>query len=171
VEISAPIQEKPMEASQEKTPAAVPETSEQTVSGPTAKELAAAEEQNAARLRKQIEAQQAEPPHPAVPTADLAARGYDALHDAFKRHNENTARKKEYVPPPRTDRQMSLLQEELEAGARAVARNKAQQAATKPVKPDANKEGFTTPVFRDGTIVPDPIMKGYKGFDKPSDAV
>ena len=142
-----------MEAPQETNE---PEVMEQ--SGPTAKQMAEMEALNAERARRQIEianaqADKAEP----VPIADIAARGYDALHEAFRRHNENN-KPKEYVPPPRTERQMSALQEELEAGRRAQARAEAQKLAAAPVPPPSPNEGFTTPVYRPGDVVPDPTI-------------
>lgn len=132
--------------------------------GPTAKELAAAEEANQVRMRQLAEQQVAPPPEPPVHIAEVAARGYDALQEQFRRHNENVAKKKEYVPPPRTPNQMSRLQEELEAGAKAVERARAQQMASRPEPVDGNKEGFTTPVYRPNDVVPDPISGGVKGF-------
>lgn len=130
------------------------------VSGPTAKQLALAEEENAARLVKQAQAQNAEVVE-SVPLVQAMAGGIDGLHEQFRRHNEQAAKKKEYVPPPRTANQMSRLQEELEAGAKAVARAQAQQAARPPQEPPVgNKEGFTTPVYRPDNIVPDPMLTG-----------
>lgn len=154
---SAPIQEKTMEAVQEKTQAEVTELSE-----PTAKQMAEMEALNAERARKQVElhnaaAERADP----VPIADIAARGYDALHEAFRRHNEQN-KPKEYVPPPRTERQMTALQEELEAGRRTQARAQAQQDARPPTPPNPN-EGFTTPAYRPGNLVPDPTVAAVGG--------
>lgn len=145
-----------MEAVQEKTPEASPE-----VTGPTAKELAAAEEQNQLRLRRLAEQADAPPPPEPVHIAEVAARGYDALQEAFAKHN--AIKPKEYVPPPRTERQMTALEEELAAGARAVARAKAQQEASRPAPVDMNKEGFTTPVYRPGDVVPDPTVSAVGG--------
>lgn len=139
-----------MEASQEKAPEAATEPT-----GPTAKEMAAAEEQNQVRALKLAE-QAAAPPPEAPVLIDVASRGYDALNEAFKKHNEQN-KVQEYVPPPRTPRQMSALQEELEAGRRTQQRAEEQQAASRVVAPDLNKEGFTTPVYRPGDVVPDPI--------------
>lgn len=140
-----------MEAVQEKSP----EKSEVTAS-PTAKEMAAAEEANSVRLQK-LAAQQEAPPAPApVNIVEVAARGYDALQEAFAKHNAK--KPPEYVPPPRTARQMSALEEELEAGRRSQQRAEAQLAAAKPPVVDLNKEGFTTPTYRPGDAVPDPIL-------------
>ena len=156
-----------MEAQQQDTQATA-ETllpSAPEASGPTAKQLAAAEEANQVRRLKLAQQQEAPPEPAAVPIVDVAARGYDALHEQFRQHNAKQAKKKEYVPPPRTANQMSRLQEELEAGARRVADAEARQAAAKPVVPvDGNKEGFTTPVYRPNDVVPDPISGGVKGF-------
>jgi hypothetical protein len=158
VEISVHTQEKSMEASQEKNTQEAPVATELT-----AKQMAAAEEANAVRSQKLVEQQQAPPPAPAVPIADVAARGYDALHEAFRRHNENS-KPKEYVPPPRTPRQMAALEEELEAGRRSQAKAQA-QFDTRPVpKVEASKEGFTTPVYRPGESVPDPVTGKLGSF-------
>lgn len=160
VEINADLsKERSMEASQETMPAAPAETT-----GPTAKQMAAAEEANALRMKRLAEQQQQEPEPASTPISDVAARGYDALHEAFRQHNEKTARKKEYVPPPRTEKQMANLNEELEAGARAVARAQAQREASQPNRVDVRKEGFTTPVYRPGDVVPDPIVNKQAGF-------
>ncbi len=151
-----------MEASLEQTPlpsqALPPEPT-----GPTAKQLAAVEEQNQLRALKLIEQQNQPPAPPPVDIREVAARGYDALQEQFKRHAE-ASKKKEYVPPPRTARQMEALQEELEAGRRVSERAAAQAAAAKPPKVDASKEGFINPVYRPNDVVPDPISGGMKGF-------
>ena len=144
-----------MEASQETPPEVV------TVqSGPTAKEMAAAEEQNQLRMRA-LAAQADAPPDPEpVNIVEVAARGYDALHEAFARHN--AIKPKEYIPPPRTARQMSALEEELEAGRKAQQRAEAQRDAARPPPPDRN-EGFNTPVYRPGNLVPDPTILATSG--------
>lgn len=171
VETSVPIQEKNMEASQEKTTEVPPEAKVEApaeVTEPTAKSMAAAEEANQARRLQLIQEQEkslSQSEMAAVPIAEVASRGFEALQEARRRHLELTANKPVYVPPPRTERQMSRLEEELAAGARAVARSKAQQEAARPNKADPNKEGFTTPVYRPGDVVPDPVVgKTYKGF-------
>lgn len=148
-----------MEAVQEKTPEQPKETP-----GLTAKQMAAAEEANQARLLKLAQQQEeaAVPKEPAPMITDVVSQGYDALHEQFRRHNEMN-KPKEYVPPPRTERQMTALEEELAAGARAVARAEAAKRAQVP-KADLNKEGFTTPVYRPGSAVPDPVRGGLKEF-------
>lgn len=153
-----PIQEKTMEVSQEKS---LPEALE--VSGPTAKELAAAEEANQTRMLKIAEQQNAPPPAESVKVREVASRGYDALQEQFRIHNERS-KPKEYVPPPRTANQMSRLQEELEAGARRVAAAEAQKAAAPANPVDLRKEGFTTPVFRPNDSVPDPVTGKLGAF-------
>lgn len=131
----------------------------------TAKAIAAAEEQNAARLvaQKQAEearaAAQAEEP---VSIIGLAAQGREVLLDHLRQHAQR-AKKPEYVPPPRTDRQMSQLEEELEAGRRAQAKAQAQLDARPVVKADPVKDGFTTPVYRPGNLVPDPTIAATSG--------
>lgn len=151
-----------MEASQEKTPE-TPAAASPEVNALTAKAMAAAEEANGLRAKQLSDAQQQEDNIPSTPISSVAARGYDALQEAFANHNAKTARKAPYIPPPRTERQMSALQEELEAGAKRVAANAAQQAAAKPNKVDGNKEGFTTPVYRPNDVVPDPIINKPSG--------
>jgi len=150
---SAPIQEKTMEAVQEKTQPEAPEQS-----GPTAKQMAEMEELNQVRALK-IAQQQAEAsiPKEDVPLVDIAARGYDALHEAFRKHNEQN-KPKEYVPPARTPRQMQALQEELEAGRKAQERAQEQLDARPQAAPPSPNEGFTTPVYRPGDVVPDPTL-------------
>lgn len=69
------------------------------------------------------------------------------LHEMLQQRNHPPV--KEYVPPPRTERQMSQLEEELEAGRRRVAFNEAQQAARPPrPKAEVAAEGSTVPVMR-----------------------
>jgi hypothetical protein len=157
-EPNAPIQEKTMEAVQEKNPEPAPDQS-----GLTAKQMAAAEEINSLRAKQLADQANQEPPAPMVPIAEVAARGYEALQEAFKRHNENREKKKEYIPPPRTLRQMSQLEEELEAGRRSQQRAEAQKLASQPAPTDLNKEGFTTPVYRPGDVVPDPTIPARGG--------
>jgi hypothetical protein len=166
-----PTQEKQMEAQTQdtQTPPATPPQSEPEAQTQTAKQMALAEEENAARLVKQAQMQNGEVVE-SVPVSAVAAQGYDALQEQFRRHAEHAAKKKEYTPPPRTEKQMTALQEELEAGARAVARAQAQQQARVMEAPDHNKEGFTTPVYRPNDVVPDPLLTGsgragVKGFD------
>lgn len=137
-----------------------PEVSaEQT--GPTAKQMAAAEEANQTRLRQLAAQAEEPPPEPPVNIVEVAARGYDALQEAFAKHN--AIKPKAYVPPPRTPRQMEALQEELEAGRRAGERAAAQQAARPQPKEDPKKEGFTTPAYRPGNLVPDPTIPATGG--------
>jgi hypothetical protein len=153
--------EKTMEAAQEKPPeAAVEPTPELSV---TAKQMAAAEEINAARLvanakAEALKAALADVEEPSI--VNLAAQGQDALHEALRAHRDRP--KPEYAPPPRTERQMSALQEELEAGRRAQQKAEAQQANRPVEKSDLNKEGFTTPVYRPGDMVPDPMLGNGK---------
>lgn len=174
-EPNAHIPEKIMEASQENTEptptteppslspveAATEKPALETLepAGPTAKALAEAEEANAARVialaRQQSEAAE-QGPEP-VSILDLAAKGRDALHEAMRQHQAK-AKAKDYVPPPRTERQMSALQAELEAGRRTQQRAEAQQANRPPPEPPKANDGFTTPVYRPDNMVPDPMM-------------
>ncbi len=150
--------------------AAQPEEKIEQPSGPTAKEMAAAEEANLARAKAIIDRQQelaaAQAIEDSRPTLiEVAAQGMDALHAAIKAASD--AQRPEYIPPPRTERQMTQLEEELEAGRRAGQRAAAQAEAgriarAKQAAEDAAKEGFTTPVYRPDDMVPDP-MTGKMG--------
>jgi hypothetical protein len=153
------LQEKTMEASQEKAPE-MEAPAEQ--SGPTAKEMAKAEEVNQLRMRALAEQADKPPAEPDVNVIEVAARGYDALQEAFAKHNAK--KPPEYIPPPRTARQMSALEEELEAGRRSQQRAEAQKAAAPANPTDTRKEGFSTPVFRPGDVVPDPTIPAAGGF-------
>lgn len=157
-----------MEASQEDSQEQAP-PEDQVPIGPTAKEMAAAEEVNAARIKAHMarenaaaEAKNEEP----VSIIGLAAQGREVLLDQLRQHAERT-KPKEYIPPPRTARQMSQLEEELEAGRRSQARAQAQQDARPAPKVDPNKEGFTTPSYRPNNMVPDPIRGGLGPISTP----
>lgn len=142
--------ETPKEALAAAAPEKAPEVNELT-----AKQMAAAEEENALRFKKIIDAQQAaavKAQEEPITILGLAAQGRDALLDGLRKHAEQSA-PPEYVPPPRTDRQMSQLEAELEAGRRAGSRA-AEQQANRPVPPKDPNEGFTTPVHRDGSHGP-----------------
>jgi hypothetical protein len=163
-EPNAPIQETIMELSQEPTQEVsqekAPEVTAEQID-PTAKEMAAAEEANAARAKALLAQEQAklaaeaEEPQPLV---SLAAQGREALMEGLRKHAEK--KPAEYVPPPRTPRQMAALEAELEAGRRAQKRA-AEQLAARPVPTKDPNEGFTTPVYRPNDMVPDPITGGY----------
>lgn len=138
--------------------------------GPTAKEMAAAEEANLARAKAIIDRQQeqaaAQAGEDTRPTLiGLAAQGMDALHDAIRAASE--VNPEPYIPPPRTERQMTQLEQELEAGRRAGLRAAEQAeigrvARARQTAEDKAKEGFTTPVYRPDDMVPDP-MTGKMG--------
>lgn len=166
--IPQPTTEKTMETQTQTATEVAKEVAAPTppeASGPTAKQMAAAEEINQTRALKLAAQAEAPEPEPPVDMRELAAQGRDALHEQFRRHNENQAKQKAYVPPPRTERQMSALQEELEAGARANARSIAQQEAARPPAPvETANEGFTTPVYRPNDMVPDPVTKKLGAF-------
>jgi len=135
----------------------------QEPTGPTAKEMAAAEEVNAARVKAIIDRQQAEAERGArqeVSIIGLAAQGREVLLEQLRQHAERT-KKPEYVPPPRTERQMSVLEAELEAGRRAQQKAAA-QLASRPVPTKDPNEGFINPVHRPNDVVPDP-MTGKMG--------
>lgn len=127
----------------------------------TAKQMAAAEELNAAREAALTAQRQQEPAPEPPPLIEVAAQGMDALHEALRQHGNRPV--PEYVPPARTERQMKALEEELEAGRRAGERAAAQDRAAKEARAaqaaaDARqKEGFTTPVYRPNDVVPHPL--------------
>ena len=153
VATSEPTQERPMEASQENNQEALKEVSAQTV-----KALAAAEEENSARKialskQNQEDAEKGEM-LASQSTLSAAAQGRESLRQAFEAQKERS-KPKPYVPPPRTERQMAALQEELEAGRRTQQRAQ-EQLDNRPVpKPDPN-EGFTTPQYRPDDFGPRP---------------
>lgn len=152
--------EKIMEAIKEAEPEQSPEKTPEVLAGPTAKEMAAAEEQNGARLKAQsrLQEEQAERDNqPEVNIIGLAAKGREYLLEEMRKHQERN-KPKEYIPPPRTERQMSALQEELEAGRKSQQKAEAQQASRPIEKADVSKEGFTTPVYRPNDMVPDPML-------------
>ena len=127
--------------------------------GLTAKQMAAVEEANAKRLidQKEAEAQRAErDAQEPISIIGLAAKGRAHLLDGLREHAQR-ALPPPYVPPPMTDSQKSALQEEMEAGARAVAKAEASRIrAGHPLLPPPkdNNEGLTTPVHRPGEFVP-----------------
>jgi hypothetical protein len=136
-----------------------PEAALTVQSGPTAKEMAAVEEINAVRNKARIEREQAlaEGAAKEQPTLiEVAAQGMDALHAAIQARSQEVP--PPYTPPPRTERQMSQLKEELEAGRKTQQRAEAQQASRPVEKADVGKEGFTTPVYRPDNMVPDPML-------------
>jgi len=136
-------------------------------SAPSLKDQAAAEEANAARMKRAVDAQQEDPSAPApqeqfVSLGELAS--YEQLHAAFEQQRD--AKVKAYVPPPMTERQLSAREEEFEAGRRAVARATAQLANRPAPTPNAlelSAAGQNTPVFRPGSLVPDPTIAKQDG--------
>lgn len=157
-----------MEASQEVTPPSSEDTTKQASPAPiepTAKELAAAEEENLARAKAIIDRQQAqlqrEVESAERPTLiEVAAQGMDALHAAVLANSQ--AKVPDYVPPPRTERQMSQLEAELAAGRKAQQRHEAAakinaEARAREEAKDRLKEGYTTPVHRPADMVPHPL--------------
>jgi hypothetical protein len=164
----APAQEKTMEATQQDQAEQTKEAQAEPI-GPTAKQLAAAEEENAVRARRLIELQNSQGTEPQpVSVIGLAAQGREALLEGLRQHAAHS-KPKEYVPPPRTARQMSQLEEELEAGRRSQEKAQAQLDA-RPIPPRDPKEGFTTPVFRPNDVVPDPTVPATIGRDGMSAA-
>jgi len=157
---NAPIVETTMPSAEEQTVLSTEQMKAEAVqepTGPTAKEMAAAEEANAARAaaiirRQQEQVQRDMEERPTL--IGVAAQGMDALHEAIRA--ANAAPVVEYVPPPRTERQMAQLEAELNAGRAAQLRAQAQQANRPPPPKDPN-EGFTTPVHRPDDMVPHPL--------------
>jgi hypothetical protein len=142
---------------------AVTESVTESVPEPTltAKQMAAAEEENLARLKAlsdamQVQAEQANAP-PELTIGELALQGHEAIEEAMRKHNAQPPLPP-YIPPPRTPRQMTALEQELEAGRRAQQRAEEQQRSRPVEAPDMNKEGFTTPVYRPDNMVPDPML-------------
>jgi hypothetical protein len=148
--------ETPPEAPTEQPVAAAPEDSPRL--------LAELEAENAERARRLIQkrndeaARAAEQP---ISIMGLAAQGREALAEGMRRHRERT-KPIETPPPPMTERQMTATQLEIEAGRRTQARHAAQQAHRPVPKKDPN-EGFTTPVYRPGDVVPDPTLPAISG--------
>lgn len=131
---------------------------------PTAKQMALAEEQNQLRERALMDQREraAQPKEEEPNILGLAAQGMDVLHEAIRKHS-NQPTHPDYVPPARTPRQMTALQEELEAGRQAQQRAQAQQDSRPPPTEDRVKEGFTTPVYRPDNLVPDPTIPATSG--------
>lgn len=155
-----------MSTSQEPILQADTQESAPKVAEPTAKALALAEEENMARrvAHAKAEEQKLQPTEEPLSILNLAAQGHDVLHAAILKHRDQP-KKHEYTPPPRTERQMTALQEELEAGRRTQQRAEEQQAHRPVEKTDGRKEGFTDPVYRPNNMVPDP-MTGKLGSQR-----
>lgn len=172
-------QEKKMEAPQLNSEDTVVEDQAAIETSTANREAAALEEQLAAERIAQARAMneaaaEAKPaPAPEETMGSLASKGRDALLERL-RAREAEKNVPSYVPPPRTERQLSQLELEMEAGRRAVAKHQAQLAA-RP-NPPANhvKEGFSTPVYRPGDVVPDPKVppspEGFAAGTKPYSA-
>ena len=135
--------------------------------GPTAKQMALVEEANAKRVVDQMRANELRAERENRPVENLlglAAKGRDALLQGLRKHTQEAA-PPPYVPPPMTDRQKMALREEMEAGAKAVAKAAAQRAHHPTLPPPKdNNEGLTNPVHRPGDFVPglfskDPAIK------------
>lgn len=134
----------------------------------SARELAALEERIAAERKKASDAMQetAQPvpvnsPEEEEPMVSVMAKGLDYLHQKMREHANRP--KPVYVPPPMTDGMRARIEEEQAAGRRAVEKHAAQQAS-RPVPVRDPSEGFTTPVYRPGDVVPDPTVPASSGF-------
>ena len=131
----------------------------------TDKQMALVEEANAKRIidQKNAEAIRAEQAaQEPISIMGLAAQGREKLLDGLRQHAQR-ALPPPYVPPPMTDRQRSALEEEMQAGAKAVARAEAARVrASHPTLPQPN-DPLSTPVHRPGDVVPDPIVNKSSG--------
>lgn len=92
-----------------------------------------------------------------------AAKDRNTLLAAMRQHQKLAQAKPAYVPPPRTERQLSQLELEQEAGRRAQAKQQAQWD-NRPVPPRDTREGSSQPVHRPNNIVPDPKIAAIGGF-------
>ncbi len=118
-----------------------------------------------------------EPP-PSTEPINIVNADVDAASIEFRKQNlkwqelqdQITAAKIVPPPPPppavATPRQQTQIELEMAAGARRTAYFQEQDRLRTQIKPDAS-EGTTTPVFRDGTHVPnmdskDPLLKTLK---------
>ena len=140
--------------------------------GVSAKDAAAAEERAMAeRLRaaRQNEADARELNAEPEMLVSVAAQGRETLLQKLREHRAKVEAKPVYVPPPRTARQQEALEAELEAGRRAQAKHQEQWDSRPQPKPDP-REGSSAPVFRPGSLVPDPTrtvndgMRGAKTY-------
>lgn len=130
----------------------------------SAREAAALEERlNAERIAQaRNESDEAGEEMERATVIGAAAQGREYLLQKLRAHADKP--KEVYVPPPMTERQRTRLEEEMEAGRRAGAKQQA-QAAHRPVPPhDPREPGPSTPVHRPGNIVPDPTLANTTGF-------
>lgn len=139
----------------------------------TIKAAAEAEERQAADLMKRVQEQQNGPEAAAEiaevadedePLISILSKGQDYLHQKMReKMARDQAREENYSPPPRTERQMSVLEEEQAAGRRAAARHQAELDA-RPPRPHDPTEGTSMPVHRPGSAVPGPYDGANGGF-------
>lgn len=105
-------------------------------------------------------------PSPKVADRELS-HGEQQLQEFLKQVNLANQPPPPPPPPPEmTVRQRTQIEEEMEAGRKAVARHAAQQAHRPQPKPDPT-EGKTTPVFRPEDYIPNlnsksDAQRGYK---------
>src|ERR1700679_1525132 len=140
VEMKKPTQERPMQTE--------PNQADQSPAptGLTAKQAAELEERQGAENRARTEEVQkaAETGEEPLKLINVASKGRDALAAAFAEHNRKAKEKPAYQPPPMTERQLALRQEEMEAGRKAQQKAQASIEAGRMRKADPVKEGFTT---------------------------
>jgi hypothetical protein len=152
-----PMQERPMEAVQEKTQEVSAET-EKLKNREAADREEALQAQAIAQVKALNDAAEGKAGAEPLSLLTVAASGRDKLADAFKEHNRKVAEnKKEYVPPAMTARQLANREEEFAAG-RAASERAAAQLASRPQPKTDLKEGFTSPMYRPGDAVPDPML-------------
>jgi hypothetical protein len=130
-------------------------------------DAAAAEERRAAELIAQSRAQQEEPAKatPDESLVEVMAQGREHLMQRMRQHAAETAAKKEaYKPPPITERQRSLIEEEQAAGRKALERHETELASRPPPPAKEKWDGTNTLVHRPGSLVPDPTVASPSGF-------
>lgn len=128
----------------------------------SAREAAALEERLAAervaqaRANGEEAAAMKEPEPDPEPLITMAAKGREYLLEQMRLHQNKP--KKEYVPPPMTDKMRANIEEEMEAGRRTQQRHQEQWDNRPQPKPDPREGGPSTPVHRPGNVVPDPKL-------------
>lgn len=176
-EAKMPQNETPPETNEQTADAGVNETDAETVnenaqSEVADRETAALEEalakQQITEARANNDAVAAEMDAAAPTLIGAAAKGRGHLLDQLRAHAATTAaNKKEYVPPPPTDRQSENTRLEMEAGARASARAQAQLDSRPQPARDPRDPGPNTPVHRPNDVVPDPLARAVSGSGGP----
>lgn len=128
---------------------------------------AAEEERRAAQMLSRSNAQQEDPtaPPPDESLVSIMAQGREHLMKRMREHAAQVeAKAQEHKPPPRTERQLSALEEEQLAGKRARERHERELASRPPPPAKEVWDGTNTPVMRPGGNVPDPTVAAPSGF-------